>query len=327
MTVEKALPVDKGFTLILMNELREEKHKKFDVQVVKDFPKLSELTHDTFLGSFAWTSRAGGYKLIKQKYAHSFGAGWVTPADLARDYLTVKYGTKPLRCNSRQYQALVKNRKSQPIYAEPMKFGNASYLDLKSAYWQILQVGGWDVDYCPNRYLSPRSDVSDFPVPFVKLARNALVSNCLPVKANMWSPAKGIVSLSPHKPSVNLVLWGFVMDVLHDIANDMIEYAEAIYVNTDGYIIPDYRLKRAFEVQEAWGVYMTVRHSGAGEVRGAGDYDIGNRSSLRIRTSPRPYRKIQPTGSNWLREKFYHWSNRIQLDFDSTDVLLQTFTR
>lgn len=313
-------PVGQAHMLILMNEYRAEKLEGMAVEIVDRFPPLESLTAMTFLGSFAWTSQATKQKWIKKPFALNIGVPYVTPADIARDYLAVKFGTKPLRCNSRVWREVVNIRKHQPLYAMPCELEQAIYIDLKSAYWQILMLGGWDVEYSPKRFLSPRSDVYDFPVPEVKLARNCLVSMGLPSGVNVWIPHKGFEQRKPYKPNVNLVLWRFVQDVLHGVASDMVNRAGAVYVNTDGYIIPDARMKDAEEVAQSWGLTFTIKETGKATVRGAGDYDIGGHRSARLRTYPRYFCYIEPCEIDWLRKKINYWSWRIDLDMSQSDV-------
>lgn len=313
-------PVGQAHTLLLMNELREKKNEGMTVYIVDRFPQLSELKAMTYLGSFSWTSQATKEKWIKKSHAYNIGVPYVTPSDIARDYLEIKFGNKRQRCNSRQWREVVAKRKHQPLYAEPCELEAASYLDLRSAYWQLLMLGGWDVEYSPKRFLSPRSDVYDFPVPEIKLARNCLVSMGLPSGANVWIPEYGFAQRVPHKPNVNLILWGFVQDVLHGLASDMVTRAGAVYVNTDGYIVPDSRIKDALEVAESWGLFVGIKESGRAVVRGAGDYDIGGRQSRRIRTVPRAFSYINPREIDWLRQKVKYWSWRIDLDMSQSDV-------
>lgn len=310
-------------TLEAMNALRKEKLEGMTVYIVDRFPELQSLTAMTFLGSFAWTSKASGEKWIKKNYAYDIGGGWVTPADIARDYLTVKFGNKPQRCNKKQWEEVVKNRKHQPLYASPCTLTNAYYLDLKSAYWQLLMLGGWNVEYMPGRYLSPRSDVYDFPVPEIKLARNSLVSMGLPSGTNVWIPGHGFEQKKPYKPNVNLILWGFVQDVLHGLAYDMINRAGAVYANTDGYIVPADNLKFADWVADEWGLIFTIRDAGAATVRSVGDYDIGGRKSRRLKTVPKPFKYIEPREIDWLRKRVKFFSNRINLDMKHTDITMK----
>lgn len=303
-----------------MNEQRAERNKDFSIYVVDKFPPLDSLKALTYLGSFSWTSQATKERWIRTPFAFDLGAGYVTPSDIARDYIAVKYGGERLRCNSKQWAELVAKRKSQPLYANPCTLPTAYYLDMKSAYWQLLQLGGYDVDYSPKRFLSPRSDVRDFPVPEIKLARNCLVSMGLPSGVNVWVPSFGFQKKTPKKLSVNLVLWGFIQDVLHGFAYDMLTKAGAVYINTDGYIVPDWAMSLADEVADSWGLKVTIRHHGEANIRGAGDYDIGDRPGLRVRTIPRKFSYIQPREVDWLRRKVKYWSHRIDLSLKNVSL-------
>ncbi len=303
-----------GETLAAMNALRIEKNAGMTIHIVDRFPALADLQGMTYLGSFAWTCKATNERWVKRQHAYDLGAGIVTPSDIARDYIEVKFGGKRLRCNSKQWAEVVKKRKHQPLYALPCTLPNAYYLDLKSAYWQLLMIGGFDVDYMPKRYLSPRSDVYDFPTPEIKLARNCLVSMGLPSGVNVWIPSYGFAQRKSTKTNVNLVLWGFVQDVLHGFAYDMLTRAGSVYINTDGYIIPDGCMKAADEVIADWGLTVTIRHQGQAVIRGAGDYDIGESIGKRQRTIPRRFSYIQPREVDWLRHKIKYLSKRINLD-------------
>lgn len=303
-----------------MNELRRKKNEGMEIQTVSRFPELADLKGLTFLGSFSWTSKATGQKWIHQSHAYDLGAGLVTPSDIARDYIAVKFAGVRLRCNSKQWAEVVKKKKHQPLYAQPCSLTSAIYIDLKSAYWQLLQLGGWDCDYMPKRYLSPRSDVYDFPVPEIKLARNCLVSMGLPSGVNVWIPNYGFAKRSPQKASVNLVLWGFVQDVLHGIAYDMVKLADARYVNTDGYIIPAERLAETEAIFQNWGLTFTIKQDGKATIRGAGDYDIGGYTSKRVRTVPRAFSYIHPRELDWLRRKVKFWSHRIDLSMKNVSL-------
>lgn len=311
-------------TLLAMNAKRTEKEGEYNTYIVDRFPSVHELKSLTFLGSFSWTSKASRERWILKPYAFNLGAGWVTPSDIARDYISVKYGNTRLRCNTKQWQEVVKKKKHQPLYALPCTLPKAYYIDLKSAYWQLLQLGGWDIDYMPARFLSPRSDMYDFPVPEIKLARNCLVSMGLPSGVNVWLPNYGFDKRSPQKASVNLILWGFIQDVLHGVASDMVQGAGAVYVNTDGYIVPDDRMRDAEAVMESWGLTWSIRWDGIANIRGAGDYDIGGSFSKRVRTVPRAFSYIKPRAIDWLRGKVKFWSKRIDLSMRNVSVQVET---
>lgn len=312
--VRHKMSLTKSEMLTAMNEVRRGKLEGMQVHLVEKFPPLESLQGMTFLGSFAWTSITTGEKWINRHHAYNFGGGWCTPSDIAKDYLAVKFPGVRLRCNKRTWEEVVKVRKHQPLFAEPCTLTNAYYLDLRSAYWQLLMLGGWDVEYSPGRFISPRSDVYDFPTPEIKLARNCLVSLGLPSGANVWLPGVGFQQKRPHRANVNLVLWGFVQDCLHGFAADMVERAGAVYVNTDGYIIPAERLQEADRLAEEWGLKVSIKESGKATVRGAGDYDIGGHKSRRLRTVPKAFKYLEPRNMEWLRKKVKYFSHRIDLE-------------
>ena len=304
---------DRLAMLAAMNAYRREKNEGWEVNVVKEFPPLSSLTDITYLGSFAWSQPHAKKKWIKSKFHYEIGAGYTTPSEIARDYIAVKYDNKRLRCNTKQWRELVAKKVSQPIFALPCEIERGYYLDLVSAYWQILMLGGYDVDYMPKRYVSPRSMVTDFPVPEIKLARNCIVSMGLPSGVTVWHPSIGLVKPKTTRKNVNLILWSFAMDVLHGVASDMVEFACANYVNTDGYIVSAEHLNKAYEVAASWGLTIAIKHQGQIVVRGAGDYDIGERMSGRMRTVPRKFDAIKPRAKDWLRDKVRYFSDRIDL--------------
>lgn len=303
-----------------MNAHRTEKNEGWKVMLVRDFPPLASLDAITYLGSFAWSQPHTKTKWIKQRFAYDIGSGWVTPSEIARDYIAVKFGNIRLRCNKKQWAELVAKKVHQPIFAEPCQIEQGYYLDMVSAYWQILQVGGYDVDYMPSRFLSPRSHVHDFPVPEIKLSRNCLVSMGLPGGVNVWQPNYGLTTSAKTRKTINLILWSFVQDVLHGFGCDMVQRAGACYVNTDGYIIPHERAGDAAAVADEWGLTLAVKHEGRITVRGAGDYDIGDRMSGRMRTAPRRFSYLMPRAKDWLRKRVKHFSSRIDLSLRNVSL-------
>lgn len=298
-----------------MMAYRANKLDGWNVDLVKSFPKVKELESLTFLGSFAWSQPSPKNKLIKPSHAHNYGAGFCTPADIARDYISVKFDGVRLRCNSRQYQDFVKERKHQPLYCEPVTGMRAVYVDLKSAYWQILMLGGWDVDYSRDKFLSVRSDVFDFPFPHLKLARNILISIGLPGQSTVWSPDKGFKRIRSGGGTTNLVLYGFAMDFLHCFASEMIDRAGAVYVNTDGYIIPAFEYQNAMSIADEWGVRLEPRYDGYATVRRVGDYDIENYRSPKPSTGVHPRKYIHPPNLKWFKRRWVHFANRIDMDY------------
>lgn len=301
--------------LVQMCEYRREKLDGWELNKIEMFPVLREMQAITYLGSFAWTQPHTKIKWMKERFCYNIGGGVVTPSDIARDYLANKFGGVRLKCTTKQYDDFVRNRIHQPLYAELVNDMDCYYLDLKSAYWQILMCGGWDVEYSRNSYLSVRSDVFDFPVPHIKLARNSLVSMGLPAQGTLWNPEKGLQKVRGGSSTVNLVLYGFAMDVLHAVGSEMIDRAGAVYVNTDGYIVPKYMAEEAFKIADEWNMRLELRYDGLATVRGAGDYDIGKARSKRPRQKAHPFNYIIPPKIEWLKKRWNYFSHRIDFDF------------
>lgn len=318
--------IDSVWILQAMIDHRLKKREGWEYRLIDKFPPVATLKETTILGSWTWTQMGSKRRFIYSHVAHDIGAGFVPPSDIARDYLDTKYGDTKRRCTTHQYLSLVKNRKSAPMYAVPCTIPDAVYVDLTSAYWQIVMAGGWDVDYSQGRYIGVNSDNRDFPVPDIKLARNSLVSMGLPSSMTMYTPGKGIYSVRAGSNYINTILWGFAMDVLHGFASDMLEQCGAVYIHTDGYIIDREMYDTALSVAESWGLHLSIRHEGRATVRGVGDYDLGKRKSKRPRRYPRPHEYIHPAYKRWLRRSFKKLSRRIDLDTRRPDVSISRYT-
>jgi len=250
-----------------MEELASER-PQIKTDPVATFPSLYSIHDYTFIGSFAWTSQAGKWKIVASKNALKTSVGWQTPAELARDYIKVKY-KKPGRVTREQYDEFMRKR-AAPLLAIPGTYENSLYLDLKSAYWSILQVIGWDVDYYPGKWLGVKSDVRDFPYWKNKLSRNCLVSVGLTGMGKAWDGEK-LVFHKKQNPYTNMMLWSCVQDVLNGVAYDM-KRAGAVYAHTDGYIVEEKNYHSAMEVFDSWGLVGTVRSEGRHEVITVGTY-------------------------------------------------------
>lgn len=293
-----------------MNELRIEKMKGWTVTPIKEWFPVSQLEAPTILGSFSWTQTSKRNKWIKKFHAHDFGAGWVSPADVARDYLHYKYGRKRLRCSTPQWEEVVQKKRAAPLAVRVGEVPKGVYLDLVSAYWQIILAVGWDVDYMPNRFLSKRSHNADFPMPFLKLARNSLVSLGVPTGMRMWKDGE-IIFMKSGSSTVNLIMWGLVQDVLNGVAWDMLR-AGAKYVHTDGYIFDEQNERTAYEVADSWGLRLEPKYRGYTHVQGVGAYKIGQKQTRRKSVRRKDFCKVNPVHHDWLRRKFRFWSEHAE---------------
>lgn len=303
-----SLTVEQQLMLIDMNERRRELNDDMDINIIKNWFPLTELNYSTIIGGFAWTSVVAKKKWILQSKAENFGAGWVSPSDVARDYLNTKYGKKRRRVTTAQYQATCTEKRSQPLLAIPGYMPDAVYIDLKSAYWSILKVVGWDVDYHPGRFMAVKSSVKDFPFPDFKLARNCLVSMGLPSPMRVWTGEK-LTFVKKYNPLQNLVLWSCVQDVLHGIASEIEPYAR--YINTDGYIVEKKNAATVQQIIGSWGLDSDVRFSGEAHIYAAGQYNIGSKTWIEPRSRfLKEFRKIDTVPLAWLKKRFSNFSTR-----------------
>lgn len=252
---------DRHFEIV---ERQRERNEKYHIHVLKRFFDIRRLPHPATLGSFSWSSLPIKTKWLNAPHAFNNGGGMVTPGDLARDYLSIKYPDRAIRCTTDQWQKSVSDRRQPPIYCNPCQLESAVYLDLSGAFWQIVRAVGWDVSYNPGKFLTSNSRMTDFPYPQNKMARNCLVSVGLPAPMRMWTGTEIKFVKKPSK-FVNLILWRLVMDVLNSVAADMID-AGAVYVYTDGYILPYEKLDQAWSILESYGLEGRVKFEGEADV-------------------------------------------------------------
>lgn len=268
----------------LWDRLREKSEAYDETDIVSGFPPLHHFSPDgVWVGAFSRTIPRRKWRLLLKSAVLSEGSAQATPPQVARAYLDCKF-PKQLRAKGTQLD-FWKPRRSQPIYTEPGRYReDMVYLDIVSAYWTILQAIGWDVDYYPGM-LGRREGVSDFPYPGNKIARNSLITLGLPSWGFMYKD--GQVINVPHSWRVNIGLWTAVQDILHGIADDMIKRAGAVYVNTDGYIIPVAAINTAYRIAEDWQIPLREKYRGRVTVYGAGAYSIGTKVCSRTsRLSP-----------------------------------------
>lgn len=289
------------------------KNDGYTFRIGHDFPTLREYGGTLMCGSFGWTDTRNKIKWIRPQHAYTMKGvqGYVTPSQVARAYLTTKFGDRRHRMRAAQAQYAVDNRKSAPLYAAPGYIDDAVYVDIKSAYWTIIQAVGLAPEYMPHRFLARRSPADDFPYPAEKLVRNILVSAGLPGWATVWDGHE-LKRFRAGNPHINLMLWSVCMDVLHGVARDMVAVG-ARYVHTDGYILPKAELSSALAVADAWGLPVGVKYAGECEIWGVATYSFtGLVDTRHRRTRPRATDKINAVHGDWLRQRVKYFSKYVE---------------
>lgn len=294
-------------------ERLDETNEGWNVGVVDNMPRLTGFDERVLMGSWSWTMPKSKTRLLLSSAARQVGKYHVTPSAVTRAYLVDKYEGVRLRMTSSQAPLITPDR-PHPLYAYPSILDDGLYFDVRSAFFSIVRAVGWDVDYCPAGWLAVRSDVEDYPFPEWKHARNCIVSLSRKADMNVWTGSK-IQVVPKWNPLLNYSLVALVYDVLHGVASDMVR-AGAVYVHTDGYIIPASKELDAVAIAQSWGLPWSVKSRGKMEVVCAGVYSTPTHKPQGHQQHARPMRAdnlLSKSGNEWLRKRFERFSHRLNL--------------
>lgn len=284
-----------------LKQRNDERTEKYNHELINEWPRITDITSRVYLGMFAWTLPNDKRRLLWEPTHVNLGYGPATPGDIVRDYLGYKF-PKRLRVTTQQYHEIMKHR-SFPCMAIAGDYPDMTYVDLKSAYWSIMCAVGWDVDYNPGKWMGVRSSVLDFPLPDNKPARSALVTAGLSSPVRVWDGHR-LGWQSTNNMHINYSLWALVQDVLHGVAHDMLDVG-AVYVHTDGYIVPSGRVGEAMEVIESWGLRSGIKAAGPAHIWGVGVYRVGDHKTKRQHALPfKDHVNVNAIEKDWLRMKF-----------------------
>lgn len=294
-----------------MCELLDTRRQKYKVSVIERFPSITKIDEITYVAAYTWSLSVSKLRWIAEKTViEPFGYPQ-TAGEVARDYLTAKY-PKRLRAKNEQRIAITIHR-APPLYAAPRSFHNYAMVDLTSAYWSIMHIVGWDVDYWPNVFLHPGSTPYDYPGEPYKPARVALVTAGLSCRSLVWT-GQGFRSQSLTNIHINYGLWACVQDTLHACAQIAIRHG-AIYVHTDGYIVPMSEVKPLIsDLFAECRLIARVKNYGSGEVFGIGSYQIGAKKTARVMgRGSSGFTNLSADNFDWLKIQLctvYDWRKR-----------------
>lgn len=193
-----------------------------------------------------------------------------TPSAIARDYLSWKYHRGPI-WTAAQDEAL--QEWHMPVACTPTLFEYGEYVDIKSAWWSIISIIGWDVDIWPGRWWRFGRPPSDFPFPDKPRARNSLVSVALSRKIKWWRPELGkVIVKNAYNRLYNRSLYVSVACVLSAIAIQALAVG-AVYWHTDGAICPSAKVAQDVDdIIHLWGLGSSVKARGKGFCSSVGHY-------------------------------------------------------
>jgi len=168
-----------------------------------------------------------------------------------------------------------------PMYFDVPYQGSGVYIDLKAAYCQIYRNLWLDTPFprgINTLSLAPVADrLQDW-----KAARNAVmgiiknrtITGCR-------SGKRQEISVTNHFLSPGL--WATVAAILHAVAATALEYG-AIYINTDGYMFPNYEVAILFlDFLNDYNLRHEIRDSGILNLRGWNNYMVGRTSTALYR--------------------------------------------
>lgn len=279
----------------------------YDTHVVREFPGLMLVKEVVNLGSFSMTFRKSKRRYLRAESVIKWGQWYESPTTIARDYLTIKYG-RATRCHVEQREALNKGRgRGMPRFADPGYIDNAVYVDIKSAWWEILLTIGWNTDYYPMRWWALGVPPDDFPLPDNKPARSSLVTIPLARDIRLWLPGHGVVKKGMRNKLINSHLFPAVCDVLHCVATEaFVKCASLRYFHTDGFIVHADDAKIMCDIIRSWGFTPRTKCRGAGWVSGPSSYRVGGK----ICKYENPivhsldYELMKPDEYKWVRDRW-----------------------
>lgn len=284
------------------------------VLISGNFPSLTGIKEPVIIGTFSWILMKTKQRWIAEKSIVDVGNGIQTAPEVARDYIDAAFPRK-LRAYADQIP-FIKQHRSAVLYAKVGRTIKGVYLDVSAAYWSILRVTGYNVDYFPNKWLLQGRHMEDFPLPHHKVARSSLVSLGLVHPMSMWTGEK-MKEVKKGNPRVNFGLWAIVQDVLHGIAVDLKNECGLMYGHTDGFIVPYHQMDRAIQIiSERWGMPVKVKTNDAGDkaiglavVLGVGRYKVGNVETKNVLSPPSDdFSNLQSlVDPVWLSERIRHF--------------------
>lgn len=277
-------------------------------------PKNLQPKERVIMGTYSrtWTKAMVREMLFSKTV--DLGYGRCTLTDVARDYLVAKY---PKRRILREQGKLLKQY-PPPFYTKPGYFPAMAHIDIRAAYWTIMRIVGWDVDYWPTRWLAVGETMEDFPLPDNKTARNALHGVSLPNQIQIMT-SHGLSHFWAYNKFLNLQVHTVISNVLHELARFAVAECECVYVNTDGYIVPQNKASDLMNEINRWGLSWKYEHAGNAVVLSSGIYRIADHRSKRPQSRPNALDNlVYFPESTWLWARLSKFARaRVRIDNQS----------
>ncbi|MFW5692451.1 MAG: hypothetical protein ACOCX3_03785 [Chloroflexota bacterium] len=289
---------EKAIALTATADALTAKRAKMSASVTSIMPELTISDDLLYLGAFTQTNINLKHKLIDKSIAIPAGGAVAAPTEWARSYLMWKFKRRPVRLRT-QINACLMPERVPPRFSLPGSYSDMVYVDLKAAYWSMLKIFGWNTDYNPGQWWGLGDTLRDWFLEDHKLARNMLVSAVTVSHVCCWQGG-ALFWRKFNNPLANAPLWAAVQDTLHLIAGYAVR-AGAVYVHTDGYIMPRRSVEGFADRLSMIGLGVGEKYSGDVAIYGVGRYQFpkSRRLDERERTPSTIYH-INDVPASWM---------------------------
>lgn len=279
----------------------------------EEMPPIRSLSPGSFLGTNSYTDRKSCVRYIRQSSIVDLGYGTDTYTSFVRDYVKSKFVRG--RAWSKQLDAVRTNDVHPPLFCYPGNYPDSVYIDIKSAYYQICSIVGWDVHYWPHRFIRLGKSINDFPLKEHKAARASLVTQFWRSTIKMFDGEK---ITRKEQWGENTLLYRLVCDVLCGFALDLMKCIDVHYIHTDGAIVSEKDLDKCYLIAHHWGINICIKGRGTAQIKRIGAYKIGDKTTKPYDLIGKPgcWLNIPYVDTAWLRPKLA--SARRKRDRDET---------
>lgn len=270
-------------------------------------PTLSMLPKGAIIGTWS-ISVPGKMRYILDKSLEL--ATGVLPADVSRAWIRDTY-LLPFK----RREAQMTKPHVLPLHAVRGHYDECVYVDIRSAYLKILQLG-YDVEYERGKYIA----ADPLPVPD-EIAKNKF---CYAIAVSMSSSKRSSITIKgddtffSHKPLnmfSNPCLYNLACDTLACIASEVLAVLRehCVYINTDGFIVESGYERFAIDIVRSWGFDAREKHRGQTDVFGVAAWRVGSEATKRYNPNALDFTSELPTRAerSWLKYRWSKWAKQL----------------
>lgn len=264
------------------------------------FPQATKAFSSPFKVTLKGKSDWGGVRFVSYRVLDTTGR---TPWDYAKAHLRaalrLTLGSRRKRFSTQDWEAMRRGAYG-PQYAVPGEYSDMAYVDVRGAYFTLYTMY-WATEYYPKRFLGKHAVLPLWHPELRdnKLARNALWGLARATRISLYTPNGEHHITAPHELSYPQMVLG-TTDALHAVAHVAVRQFGAVYVMTDGYIVPHGVAGLFLDFLASMGLEGRVVEVGDAWVGGVGAYRIGVKASRRVQIAPRPVDTIRHSVAEWL---------------------------